>query len=459
MPRSFKPLVLNVTRSNQTRQFVLDSGSKFTVGQSGKNDLILYGTDYPRRHILFAQKNGTFQINIKPFIDGEVTMDGSTLKIVDLVKHDVLPRKKDVYVLKLIPDKLGYLNVGDTKIDFSFQHIEKSRPTIAVHHPAYSWTRATFKSMSSDLLFKFIFLTLFVVNVIMIYTLKDYKISVNKKFNIEKMPERLAKFIIKPPEELLSNVSSTSGLASDGDKKEVKEPAHKSDNNQPNSNHRSTSPFSSSERRGNPAASAGLLGLIGSTGSISGKASSIVDVLVDKGLVTQLDDILGGTNLKVGKNNTKDKIDPLDQLIGSGGTGGINNFLDAMTETAPIPQVTLTKQAQVELVRPQKLTGSSEAMGQRTEQSIMNVVLARQGQIQYIYEKYLKKNPNLRGKISIEFTIAANGFVKSARVIESTVDQPQFERELLALIQRLKFDAIASGEVTTIFPFQFSKLN
>ncbi|MBC8181655.1 TonB family protein [candidate division KSB1 bacterium] len=450
-----KPLVLNITRSKQSRQFILKQGGKFTVGQSGNNDLILYGTEYPKHHTLFAQKNGSYLVNIKPFISGEVTLGKSTLHINDLVKHDILPQKQNAYLLKLTQSKTGVINVGDTKIEFSFQHIvQKKQPAMVYRTPEYSWVRATSKSLVSDLLFKFIFLVVFVLNAFVIYGLKDYKVNIAKKFDIEKMPERLAKFIVKPPEELFTDESSTSGAnLENAENADKSSPEKKAKSSNKSSNKRQ----GSSSRRGNPAASAGLLGLIGGTGS-SSKTSSIVDALVDKGLITQLDDILsGGTNLKVGKGNTKDKIDPFDQLIGTGGIGGIDNIFDDMV--AEVPQVTLKKKAKVDLIKPQRVSGSSEAMGQRSDQSIMDVVLSRKGQMQYIFEKYLKRNPNLRGKISIQFTIAANGFVKSAKVIEATIDHPQFQRELLALIKRLKFPPIPSGELTTIFPFNFSKIN
>ncbi len=455
MAKRDKPLILNVIRSKYSQQFILNNGGKFTVGQSGNNDLILYGTEYPKRHTLIAQKNGSFHINIKPFINGEVSLDRSTRRIDDLVKHDILPHKQNSYSLKLTPSKTGFLTVGDTKIEFSFQEVEQKKRVIAFKSSAYSWTRATLKSLSSDLLFKFIFLFVFTLNALIIYGLKDYKVNVEKKFDIEKMPERLAKFIIKPPEELFASESSTPaanlGKIEKADKSSDNKNKNKSSDRSGNNRPRKGS------GKGNPVASAGLLGLIGGSGS-SSSASSIVEALVDKGLITQLDDIIsGGTNLKVGKNGTKDKIDPLDQLIATGGSGAIDDWLNDMEED--VPQVTLKKRAKVDLVKPQKVAGSAEALGYRTEQSITNIVLSRQGQIQYIYEKYLKRNPNLRGKISIEFTIAANGFVKSARVVDSTIKHPQFQRELLALVKRLKFGAIPSGDVTTVFPFLFTKVN
>lgn len=449
-----KPLVLNITRSNQNRTFVVRKGEQFSVGQSGNNDLILYGTEYPRKHTLFYQQNGAYLINVRPFVNGEITLDSSTLRISDLVRHDVLPQKGDNYLLKLTPAKSGFVTVGDAKIDFSFQYIEKKAPKV-VKSSAYSWTRATIKGLGTDLLFKFIFLFLFALNAFILYSFKGYQVNIQKKFDLEKMPERLAKFIGKPPEELMAENNSSSGVNLETGKK-----AEKTDQKDAQKSSEEKSANRSGQqnsRRGNSAASSGLLGLIGGSGP-STKSSSIVDALVDKGLVADLESILGGgSNLKVGKNGNKDKDDPLDQLIGSGGSGGIDNWLTDMEED--VPQVTLKKKAQVDLVRPSQVTGSVEALGNRSEQSIMNVVLSMQGRITYLYEKYLKRNPNLRGKISIEFTIAATGFVSDAKVIESTISHPQMERELLALVKRLKFDPIPSGNVTTIFPFQFSKLN
>ncbi len=454
--RYYKPLVLNITRSNQSRTFIVHKGGQFTVGQSGSNDLILYGTEYPRKHSLFFQQDGAYVINIRPFISGEVTLDETTLHINDLLKHDVLPRKGDNFLLKLSPAKTGFVTVGDARIEFSFQYIERKTPKIE-KSSVYSWTRTTAKDLGKDLLFKFIFLILFTLNALIIYGLKDYQVNITKKIDIERIPERLAKFIIKPPEEPRVNEMTSAGANLETNNSTDKS-EKKSDQKTSGENNGNQSRTRGSRGGGNPAASSGLLGLIGGSGP-SSKSSSIVDALVDKGLVADLESILGGgSNLKVSKNgNNKDAIDPLDQLIGTGGSGGIDNWLEDMEED--VPQVTLTKKAKVDLIQPSQVTGSAEALGYRSEQSIMNVVLSRQGRITYLYEKFLKRNPNLRGKISIEFTIAANGFVTEAKVIESTMNHPQLEKELLALVKRLTFDPIPSGSVTTIFPFQFSKLN
>ncbi len=454
MEKQIKPLVIQVHQSDQVRQFVIHKGGKFTVGQRGDNDLTLYGQHYPKRHILFSQEDGGFCLNVQNFVDGEVALEDSRLQIRDLLHHDILPRKGDSYQIRLAPPKAGSLRINDIKIEFEFRTVTAPRAAVPMNLDVFSWKRATLKNLQKDLLFKFVFLFLLLLHSIVIYALRDYEVHINKTFDITRVPERLAKFIPKPPEAIFE--VDNNALKSLGEGSENAE-ANKKSGDQ-SSGAKGGRKGSGGERRGgNPAAAAGLLGLLAGTGG-SGKSSSVIDALVDHGLVADLNNIVGGgTHLKVGSGNGKSNADPLDQLIGTGGSGGIDDFLSAIEED--VPQVTLTKKAKVDLVKPSKVTGSAEALGHRSEQSIMQAVMARAGQITYIYEKHLKRNPNLRGKISVEFTIAANGFVTEARIIESTVNLPEFEQEILSLIKRLKFDPIPSGTVTTVFPFQFSKVN
>ncbi|HEX9972787.1 MAG TPA: AgmX/PglI C-terminal domain-containing protein [bacterium] len=456
MAKTYKPLVLNIAQAGQARQFVVREGGEFTVGQRGDNDLTLYGQRFPKRHKLFAQRNGGFFINVRPYIDGEISLDGSTMSIKEIMLHELLSKKGQDYPVKLTPRKQGYILVGDAKINFEFKQVvaKPSSPPPSFNMEAFSWQRAALKSLKSDLLFKAIFLILMLLNAFIIYAFKDFKVNLQAKFDIEKMPQRLAKFIIKPPEiKMETDTNSLNSALDDSQSGNEKKKEDDESSNQKGDSRKS----SGGKRGGNPAASAGLLGLLAGSGE-SGKTSSIVDALVDKGLVADLNSIVGGgTHLKVAPGNGKGNADPLDQLIGTGGSGGIDDFLSAMEED--VPQVKLNKKAKVDLVKPSKMTGSAEALGRRTDESVMQVVLSRQGRIMYLYEKYLKRNPNLRGKISIEFTISANGFVASARIKESTINHPELEQDILNLIKHLKFDPIPSGDVTIITPFQFSNVN
>ena len=449
-------LVLRIQHSGRVDQKIIKDNDKFTLGQRPDNDLTLFGQEYPKKHTLFERRNGSIQLYLPGYVkDGEIRIDSSVLNIKDLMVHDVLPREKNNYVIKLSPNKQGFLTFGDTRIDFLFDRRKVVR-NVPSHFSGFSWVNAAVKSLFSDLMFKFIFLVLFTLNAAILYLFKDYEIKVEETIDIEKVQQRFAKFILKTPEELMEvNTNALNAVSSDEGKEESGAEKNKKDKSSSQRDKRR----GGARRRGggNPAASAGLLSLIGGTGSVS-KSSSVVDALVDRGLVADLKNILGGgTNLKVGGKKTKDDSDPLDQLIGTGGSGGIDDFLASMDDD--VEEVTLRKKVRVNLSKATSKSGDAEAMGQRSEQSVRSVVNARMGRITWLYEKYLKRQPNLRGKVSAEITIAANGFVTSVKILESTINHPQFERDIINLLRRLKFEPIPEGTASFVFPFVFNKMN
>ena len=62
----------------------------------------------------------------------------------------------------------------------------------------------------------------------------------------------------------------------------------------------------------------------------------------------------------------------------------------------------------------------------------------------------------LKGKITVEFTIAASGKVISVRVISSNMNCPELEEKIKRIIRRWKFRKIEEGVVKVIFPFVFA---
>ena len=447
-------LVLQIHDSGSVNKKVVSEKEGFSIGQRPDNDLILFGQRYPKKHTLISKHNGYYQMFLPTNINsGELREGDSVLDLKDLILQDVLPRNRNNYVLKLSPKKEGHVLFGDTRIDFLFDRKKVvKRQTTVKKFAGFSWFNVTMKNLFSDLAFKLIVLTLFLFNATILYLFKDYEIKVSDTIDIEKVQQRFAKFIIKVPEEIPEiNANDLNNALSENDqsqKNEDKDKANKQKSSRKKSGNR--------KKRGNPVASAGLLGLIGGTGS-SNNASSVINALVDKGLVTDLKKMMsGGSNLKVGRSNTKDDVDPLDQLIGLGGSGGIDDFLEDIDDG--VETVALKKQGRVNLAKAEQKSGDEEALGARTEQSVMNVVNTRKGRIGYFYEKYLKRQPNLRGKITIQFSIIANGFVKDVKILKSTVNHPELERDIVTLIKRLKFKPIPKGTANFVYPFVFQKV-
>jgi len=76
----------------------------------------------------------------------------------------------------------------------------------------------------------------------------------------------------------------------------------------------------------------------------------------------------------------------------------------------------------------------------------------------YTYNKHLRQDPGLRGKVSVDLTIAADGRVTNVQVVESTIQNADFIRDLLTIVRQLRFSAISEGNVTVNVPFVFNRV-
>ncbi|SHF24157.1 hypothetical protein SAMN04487965_1718 [Microbulbifer donghaiensis] len=85
----------------------------------------------------------------------------------------------------------------------------------------------------------------------------------------------------------------------------------------------------------------------------------------------------------------------------------------------------------------------------RAEESIRSVMEANKGAIYAIYNRALRRDPTLQGKVTVQLVIAANGSVSAIKLVGSELDSPDLERKLLARIRLINFGA-ANVETTTL---------
>lgn len=91
----------------------------------------------------------------------------------------------------------------------------------------------------------------------------------------------------------------------------------------------------------------------------------------------------------------------------------------------------------------------------RPEYEIEQVFQKNKGAIYSIYNRALRKDPGLQGKVVIELTIAANGRVTKARILSSELNNKKLERKLIARVKLFKFKPGNSIQVTVKYPIDF----
>lgn len=94
--------------------------------------------------------------------------------------------------------------------------------------------------------------------------------------------------------------------------------------------------------------------------------------------------------------------------------------------------------------------------------SIQEGILERLGEIRECYEAWLGRNPNLEGKLVVDFTIGQDeeeedlGVVTAIDIADSTVDHVWMEGCVASVMQDVEFPAPEGGEVQVSYPFYFS---
>ena len=102
------------------------------------------------------------------------------------------------------------------------------------------------------------------------------------------------------------------------------------------------------------------------------------------------------------------------------------------------------------------LEEETEVEGGLTADQIARVVKKNLGAVRYCYERQLAANPNLYGKIKVQFVIAPTGKVSTQSIKSTTMNSALVEGCILRKIKRWAFPLPKGGtEVAVSYPFYF----
>lgn len=99
-------------------------------------------------------------------------------------------------------------------------------------------------------------------------------------------------------------------------------------------------------------------------------------------------------------------------------------------------------------------TGTS-GKASRSREEIELVFDRNKGAIFSLYNRALRNDPTLEGKLVLRLTIAPNGAVTFCEVVSSELNDPDLEAKLVARIKLFRFDAKDVEPITTTKPIDF----
>ena len=131
---------------------------------------------------------------------------------------------------------------------------------------------------------------------------------------------------------------------------------------------------------------------------------------------------------------------------GFGGGAGSLHGPDAAKVTSAIMQSGLNARS------PSAGRGGSAG---RSEEEIAMVFDRNKGAIYALYQRALRMNPMLQGKLVLEFTIAPSGVVTRCRIVSSELHDDALEREIVARVMLFRFEPEKVDPTTATKPIDF----
>ncbi len=100
-------------------------------------------------------------------------------------------------------------------------------------------------------------------------------------------------------------------------------------------------------------------------------------------------------------------------------------------------------------------TGGGGSGNSRGDEEIELVFQENKGNIFSIYNRYLRQDPTLKGKLVLQITIAPNGRVTNVRVVSSELKNTELEQKIVSRVKLFQFKPSSVDTVTVTYPIDF----
>lgn len=159
---------------------------------------------------------------------------------------------------------------------------------------------------------------------------------------------------------------------------------------------------------------------------------------------------------KRGKQAAKNDLSVLTSGVTKGSGGVSTKSLDRRVSTTAVAGRKTTQVHSTAAVA----TINSERAGKgrkatRSEEEITIVMDRNKGSIYAVYNRELRRNPGLQGRVVLEITIAPSGRVTKVKILSSELKDKKLERKLVSRIKLFNFGAKKVATVTVTYPLEF----
>lgn len=451
-------------------------GRSLCVGADWKCDL----TDPHSRieNLVLVRKTLTgYQLRLPVDSTGTFRKAGFSLDLDQLVAWGFASRRSGCYVIPLDKDMSGDFSMHGASFRLTFTGQSRIMALSEASATGILPMRYRFGVPDkNDMVFMVILLLTFALQILMVRSLGNYPVP--EITSIRELPRRIARLILEPvapPPESRTVKPATPDTAIEA-VEPVKEPVPVEE---PVAAQQATpapieteavpapaeepSPGAGRESIRRQVSRMGVLGVLTGKGTAgrTSKSRFVTALQLDEDLQKDLDQVLNNvSNISIADAGPGDGSGTGDQ---EGGGAGLIKIEGILNGKGIDDQIQISRLGEVSETTGGTGTGPGyveedvqpEQRDERSSRVISRVVASHTGAIRYAYNRELRRNPALRGKIVLTFTISPEGSVTECTVEESEMNWPPLEESLVRMVLGWKFPEIPAGTVTVSYPLVF----
>jgi hypothetical protein len=415
-----------------------------TIGWSAKATFAIPSESLPKQWLLFEANPRGYIAHFADGMDARIAVGNEVISLAQL-KQAGRVRKQGANLLYALDERSrGKVTIGDLTILFQF--VTPPPPQPRPQLPA-SVRGSFFTGM--DWVYTSIASVSFLAHLIFVIYLRS--VDWPRKPDIEEIPDRFVQMVVKakPPE-------PPKETANKDDKKDDEAKIEKK--SAPSGSKAPKKELSAeekqrldAERRARLAEQVNNTGILKLLGAKADGSGSIADVL-GKGDVDrdQENAFKGVGGLTVATSDAALR----GVKSGTGGSGKVANISGlrgAGSIAGGDTGAGLSEKRVSGIVRSE----APAVDGELDPSLVSKEVRARLGAIKACYERALKRNPNLSGKIKVRWTITAAGTVSAVEIEEDSLGDSEVSSCIRGLVLRWRFPAPSGGSVDVVYPFVF----
>ncbi|MDP1919634.1 MAG: AgmX/PglI C-terminal domain-containing protein [Myxococcales bacterium] len=407
-----------------------------TVGQDAKNTLVVPVSNLPSSFTLFELVNNQYALVFKAGMEGKVTVNGAELTLQQAREKGLAKSRGDALVLPLTDASKGRVALGEVSVLFQF--------VTPPPEPKREELPLTIKGNFLSQIDHFFFLCL-AASVFVHFSGATFiacqPIPEEKELSLDELPDRFVKAMmpveVKKPE-------PKPEVAKGDEKKEEKKEEKVAEGEKKEKAATSNEKKAELQAR---VAKSGLLKIIGAAGSGEGAFADVLGSSNGVGDVASALSGAGGVNMATA-----------DALAAGGPKGsGTGSAADiGSLGTAGAGKVDLAEKGPA-AIRGKVADAAPEVESADIDRNKLNAFLrGRIRAIQGCYEKELKRNPNLKGKVVVRFSITTGGRAAEIEIEQDTLGNDAVGSCIKTVIRGWVFPFKPDSDVSVAYPFVFS---